>query len=211
MKRCAIGRLAAVDVDVEAGDVVVLVGDPDDGVGALLGCALGLAPPREGRVWLFDVEVPGADHDALLALRGRAALSSQLAPLLSNLTVRDNLVVPLAMRSRAEPEARAEVEAMITDLELLETLGRRPHELTVRQHRELLLARALLLPAELYLLDEPPLSSRLLGRLPQLAAAGAAVVVSTTSERLLRALSSSIPALRIVRLATAPKVGPPDS
>jgi predicted ABC-type transport system involved in lysophospholipase L1 biosynthesis ATPase subunit len=207
LEGCALGRLAPVDVEVVGGDVVALAGDADDAVGALLLCALGLAPARQGRVSLFDVDVAGGDHDLLLSLRARAALASLQAPLLSNLTVRDNLVVPLAMRSQAEADARNAVDALLAELDLLDTVGKRPHELTARQHRELLLARALLLPVKLYLLDEPPLSSRLLGRLPALAAAGAAVVVTTTSERLLRALSSSLPALRVVRLATVATVG----
>ncbi|MBM4279867.1 MAG: ATP-binding cassette domain-containing protein [Deltaproteobacteria bacterium] len=207
LEGCALGRLAPVDVEVARGDVVALVGDADDAVGALLLCALGLAPARQGRVRLFNIDVIGGDHDLLLSLRGRAALASSQAPLLSNLTVRDNLIVPLAMRSRAEADAHDAVDALLTELELADTLGKRPHELTARQHRELLLARALLLPVELYLLDEPPLSSRLLGRLPALVAAGAAVVLTTTSERLLRGLSSSLPALRVIRLATVPTVG----
>lgn len=207
LQGCATGRLAPVNVDVATGEVVLLVGDVDDGIAAILPCALGLLAPRAGRALLFDVAVAAADHDTLLRLRLRVALASLQAPLLSNMNVRDNLVVPLAMRSQPEAKVRADVEALLGELELSSTLLRRPHELTPRQHREILLARALLLPVELYLLDEPPLSSRLLGRLPTLAEGGAAVVVTTTSERLTRALSSTLPSLRVVRLATAPAEG----
>lgn len=207
LQGCAAGRLAPVDLEVAAGDVVLLVGDVDDGIAGLLSCSLGLLAARTGAAWLFDVDVARAEHDTLLALRLRVALASLQAPLLSNMNVRDNLVVPLAMRSQPEARVRADVEVLLGDLELSSTLLRRPHELTPRQHRELLLARALLLPAELYLLDEPPLSSRLLGRLPTLATNGAAIVVTTTSERLTRALSSTLPSLRVVRLATAPASG----
>ena len=207
LQGCAAGRLAPVDLEVAAGDVVLLVGDVDDGIAGLFSCALGLLSPRTGSARLFDVDVARADHDTMLGLRLRVALASLQAPLLSNMNVRDNLVVPLTMRSQPEARVRAEVEALLAELELSSTLLRRPHELTPRQHRELLLARALLLPVELYLLDEPPLSSRLLGRLPALAAGGAALVMTTTSERLTRALSSTLPSLRVVRLATAPAEG----
>jgi putative spermidine/putrescine transport system ATP-binding protein len=207
LEGCAAGRLAPVDVDVGAGDVVILLGDVDDGVGGLLSCALGLQAPHSGRALLFDVDATVADHDMLLALRQRVALASLQAPLLSNMNVRDNLVIPLAMRSQPEARVRADVEALLAELELSSTLLRRPHELTPRQHREILLARALLLPVDLYLLDEPPLSSRLLGRLPSLIERGAAVVVTTTAERLVRALSSTLPSLKVVRLATAPAEG----
>jgi ABC-type multidrug transport system ATPase subunit len=202
-----VGRLAPVDVEVVAGEVVVLAGDSDEGVAALLTGALGLVTPVAGRATLFGVDVAIADHDVLLAVRARAALATLHAPLLANLTVRDNLIVPLAMRSIDEQHARVQVEEILVELQLTETLGRRPHELSPRQHRELLLVRSLLLPADLYLWDEPPLSSRLLGRLPALVAAGKTAVLTTTSERLLRSLSTSFSSLRVVRLAAQGSVG----
>jgi ABC-type polar amino acid transport system ATPase subunit len=188
----AAGRLAPLDLDVGAGEIVILAGDVDDGIGALLTCSLGLAAARHGRALVFDVDVGTADHDVAGRARTRAALGSMLAPLLSNLSVLDNLLVPLAMRSLPEARARVDVQALLVDLGLAGLAVRRPHQLTLRQHRELVLARALLLPVELYLLDDPPLTSRLLGRLPVLADAGAAVVVTSTSERLTSALTTGL-------------------
>jgi ABC-type ATPase involved in cell division len=209
---CAFGRLAPFSVDVEGGEIVVLAADEDDGVDAALAAALGLVRPRRGGVRAFDVDVEHADHDALRVVRSQAAWASPRAPLLANLSVVDNLLVPLAMRSRPEAEARDDVTALLVVLGLAGLAERRPHELTARQHRELVLARALLLPVPLYLLDDPPWTSRLLGRLPALTAAGAAVVVASTSERLTASLQAmttqtttqTTTRLRVLRLQPAP-------
>jgi putative ABC transport system ATP-binding protein len=190
-----------VDLVVQPGETIVIVDDDDHETGALLLCALGLAPLRAGRAELFGVDVAEATHDDLRALRMRAALASLQAPLLSNLNARDNLVVPLAMRSVDQSRARADVDAIIAEAGLEAACTRRPHDLLPRHHREFLLARALLLPAELFLLDEPPPSSKLLHRLPALTDAGAAIVITTSSAALMETLDV-VTAQRVVRLAT---------
>ena len=145
----------AVDVAVHAGDFVVVTGPESSGKTLLLRGALGLIAPHRGRVLLFGVDPAKDHHDAVTDARGRVAFASDKAPLLANMTLRDNLAVPLLMRSLSIDVVRASVDEMIDHFELRPFSDRRPHEITSRAHRAALLARAMLQPVDFLILDEP--------------------------------------------------------
>lgn len=148
-------EVRGVRLHVAPGEIVCVLGPEDTGKSLALRGALGFAPRTAGRSSLFGIDPAEAPHDVLMGARTRAALCSDQAPLLANLSVRDNLLVPLLMRSRPRAEAGAAVERVLDALDIAGFAARRPHELKPRQHRAALLARAVLQPVELLVLDEP--------------------------------------------------------
>lgn len=176
------GSVGPLDVRVEPGEIVVAVGGEGSGKTVLLRGCLGLAPPRAGRVALFDQDLDALDHDAVMTLRGRCALASAAAPLMANQTLFDNIALPLWMRGA--PGAALVVGELLERLELADVAARRPDDVLPR-HRDLaLLARALAVPADLYLLDEPPVTPAVRVFLRARIDAGAGALITVRHEAL---------------------------
>jgi phospholipid/cholesterol/gamma-HCH transport system ATP-binding protein len=146
-----------IDLDIEAGQMLGLVGGSGSGKTTLLREIVGLLAPSEGTVRLFGQPVRDADPQRHRRLRRRFGMLFQHGALFSALSVHDNIAFPLR-------ELRTLDEAMITDLVLLK-LGMvelearharlMPAELSGGMVKRVALARALSLEPELLVLDEP--------------------------------------------------------
>ncbi|MFT0532592.1 thiol reductant ABC exporter subunit CydC [Castellaniella hirudinis] len=138
------------------GERVAIRGASGAGKSTLLSLCLRLADPQAGRVSLGGVDVRQADP---AVLQTRLALLSQFSPVFLG-TVRDNLRVadPQAAddslwRALAQAQLSGFVSALPDGLDTW--VGESGHALSTGQARRLCLARLLLSPARIYLLDEP--------------------------------------------------------
>jgi phospholipid/cholesterol/gamma-HCH transport system ATP-binding protein len=146
-----------IDLDVEAGQILGLVGGSGSGKTTLLREIVGLLKPSEGSVTLFGHSVFDADPLIRRDVRRRFGMLFQQGALFSALSVFDNIAFPLR-------ELRVLDEAMIRDLVFLK-LGMveleprhaqlMPAELSGGMVKRVALARALSLEPELLVLDEP--------------------------------------------------------
>lgn len=149
------GVVEDLSLSVGPGEIVLVTGPSGTGKSLAMRGAAGLAAPLRGRVLLFGADPSRLHHDALMAVRQRTAYASENAPLVANLTVRDNLTTPLLMRGMTWADAKARVDTALERLAIDEHALKRPHELSQVQHRMAILARALVVPADLMILDEP--------------------------------------------------------
>lgn len=149
------GRTAALDLAVLPSELVVLTGAAAAGKSEVLRCLVGISLHLEGEISVLGHRARDLDHDGWMAVRARVAYASVTAPLLANLSVRDNLTVPLVMRGMDGDEAERRADELLVAHALMEHAGARPHRLPHSALRQALLARALLVPAELFVLDEP--------------------------------------------------------
>jgi phospholipid/cholesterol/gamma-HCH transport system ATP-binding protein len=142
---------------VEAGEMVALVGGSGSGKTTLLRQLLGLLLPTEGEIRLFGEPLFGGGLDRERALRRRFGVLFQQGALFSAFSVFDNVAFQLR-------ELKCFDEATIHDLvmlklDLVEMLPRHarlmPAELSGGMIKRVALARALALDPELLLLDEP--------------------------------------------------------
>ena len=139
--------LHGVDLRVEAGECVGLLGGNGAGKSTLLRLLAGVARPQSGTVSLF-----GADtrSDAIRTMRARVGLVGHEAMIYSDLSPRENLEVTRRLYACA-----ADPEAMLERVGLAR-VGQRPSRTLSRgMLQRLALARALLPAPELLLLDEP--------------------------------------------------------
>ncbi|HWB79719.1 MAG TPA: ABC transporter ATP-binding protein [Nannocystaceae bacterium] len=136
----AVEAVAAVDLDVRPGEIVVLLGASGCGKSTLLSMIAGLEAPSMG-----TVSTPV----------GRTALMFQDAALFPWLTVADNVAFPLKMAGVARAERARTVAELLAMVRLGDFADRRPHELSGGMRQRVALARALAQRAELLLMDEP--------------------------------------------------------
>ena len=146
-----------ISLDVDAGQILCLVGGSGSGKTTLLREIVGLLAPTRGTVRLFGQQVLDPDPAVRRAVRRRFGMLFQHGALFSALTVFDNIAFPLR-------ELRTLDESMIRDLvfmklSMVELEPRHallmPAELSGGMVKRVALARALALEPELLVLDEP--------------------------------------------------------
>jgi multiple sugar transport system ATP-binding protein len=149
------GKLVALDgLDLEVGDgeFFVLLGPSGAGKTTTLKCVAGLETPSAGRVFIGGRDVTDVEPNAR-----RVAMAFENYALYPQETVFDNIVFPLRSRRYYVPpaEAKDRVERVTATLGINHLLERLPGELSGGQRQRVALARVLVRPADVLLLDEP--------------------------------------------------------
>jgi lipoprotein-releasing system ATP-binding protein len=145
-----------VDLTVEAGEYVALTGPSGSGKSTLL-YLLGLIDrPTEGRVLLDGVDVAELDDDERAELRGKSlGFVFQFHFLLPELSVLENVVVPVWRRGGKRSQIEAHARTVLDALGLSDLADRRPHQLSGGQQQRVAIARAIAGRPRLVLADEP--------------------------------------------------------
>ena len=142
---------------VESGDMVGLVGGSGSGKTTLMREMLGLLSPSAGKIELFGIDLNTPDSLIQRAIRRRLGMLFQHGALYSALSVFDNIAFPLReLKVLDEDWIRTLVHLKLDMVELTPKHGAlMPAELSGGMVKRVALARALALEPELLLLDEP--------------------------------------------------------
>ena len=142
--------VAAVDLEVRAGELLVLVGPSGCGKSTLLRLIAGLEELTAGEVWIGERPVndvaPG-DRDVAMVFQSYA--------LYPHMTVAQNLGFGLRVRGAGRAEVAERVERTADVLGLAELLLRRPGQLSGGQQQRVALGRAMVRDPGVFLFDEP--------------------------------------------------------
>ena len=146
--------LRGLNVRIQAGERVAVVGPSGSGKSSLISVAAGLERPTGGRVLLFGQDLGPLNEDGRARLRrGRVALVFQSFQLLPNMTAAENVAAPLEIARAANSEKTA---AEWLDRVGLTARGRHyPHQLSGGEQQRVALARALASRPALLFADEP--------------------------------------------------------
>ena len=147
--------LEDLDLEVPAGGNLLVSGASGSGKSQVLRVLAGAEGPRCGEVRISGVRVwPG---EGALALAGRVRMGFAFATggLLSNLTLADNIALPLRFLGLSAAEAIRRRDEAMTRLGLGPVAALRPHAVSGAARRHANLARVLALDPEVILLDEP--------------------------------------------------------
>jgi ABC-type polar amino acid transport system ATPase subunit len=177
--------LDGIDLDVAAGEVLVVVGPSGSGKSTLLRCVNLLEPLDSGRIFFEGDEITRKGAD-VSAVRQRIGMVFQQFNLFPHLTVLNN--VTLAARrirklSRAEAEARA--HELLAQVGLEAKALQHPHQLSGGQQQRVAIARALMMEPLVMLFDEitsaldPELVGEVLVVMRDLAREGMTMIVVT--------------------------------
>ena len=139
-----------VDLDVNEGEMCILLGPSGCGKTTLLRAISGLVTPDAGRL-----SIGGRDVTAMPPQARGIAMTFQHYALFPNMTVRQNLAFGLQQQGLPRAQVAAKVDAALDLMELTPRADARPGQLSGGQKQRVALARALVLEPRLLLLDEP--------------------------------------------------------
>lgn len=139
-----------IDLAIEEGAFVVLLGPSGGGKTTLLNILGGFLEPTQGRVF-----IAGADVTDIPPARRPTTTVFQDYALFPHMTIAGNVGFGLKMRGIAGAERAERAERALDMVGLGHTAGRRAHELSGGQRQRVALARALVVEPSVLLLDEP--------------------------------------------------------
>ncbi len=145
-----------VSLEVEPGEVVLIMGPSGSGKTTLLLMLGGLLKPTEGTITLNDVELSGLSESKLPDVRlHHFGFIFQDFNLLSALNVRDNVSLAAELTGVGRKTARQKAESLLTELGLGRRLRFPPEKLSGGEKQRVAIARALVNDPGLILADEP--------------------------------------------------------
>jgi putative ABC transport system ATP-binding protein len=148
--------LDGVDWTVEAGSFWAIMGPSGSGKSTMLNILGCLDRPTHGRYVLEGQDVSRMDDDALSDHRlKRLGFIFQSFNLIAQLTVRENIELPLFYQGWAPAESSRRAEELAASVGLAERLDHRPTELSGGQQQRVAVARALANDPSVLLADEP--------------------------------------------------------
>ena len=179
--------LGEVSLELRAGEYVAVIGDSGIGKSTLLNVIAGLEPVDSGKVLFEGADLTALGDDALTLLRReKLGFVFQAFHVLPQLTVEQNVALPLLLRKKPDPGA---VKAMLASVGLAGREQSAPRELSGGELQRVAIARALVGDPRLVLADEPtgnldPDNARQVLELfrLQVKSRGAAAIIATHSE-----------------------------
>ncbi|WP_313518053.1 amino acid ABC transporter ATP-binding protein [Pseudomonas sp.] len=191
--------LEHINLSVEKGEIVSLIGPSGSGKSTLLRVLMGLLPPEQGTVRLDGKSVNYANKAEVRELRASIAIVFQQYNLFQNMTVLENVMIT-PTRIKGWPKAQVEADAirLLTRVGLAHRLKAYPDELSGGQQQRVAIARALALKPEVLLLDEvtaaldPELVTEVLDTIRELASEGITMFIVSHEMSFVREVSSKV-------------------
>ena len=147
--------LKDVNLEVNPGEVISIIGPSGTGKTTLLRCINRLEEPTSGKIIIDDEEVTAPKYD-LTRIRRKVGMVFQSFNLFSNLNVAENIMTgPVRLLNKTKQEAYDEAMGLLERVGLSEKALNYPDELSNGQKQRIAIMRALAMNPEVMLFDEP--------------------------------------------------------
>ena len=148
--------LDGVDLEVERGETLTVLGRSGTGKSVMLKLVIGLQKPDSGEIEIGGEEITTMELDALNRIRKRVGFLFQNAALYDSLTVHENVAFPLRRHTQmTDAERRDRISELLSQVGMAEDGKKMPSDISGGMKKRVGLARALALEPEILLLDEP--------------------------------------------------------
>jgi polar amino acid transport system ATP-binding protein len=196
----ALHVLRGIDLAVQRGGVVCVIGPSGSGKSTLLRCINLLEPPDQGRILLEGREITGkTTADDRNYVRRRVGIVFQQLNLFPHKSALENvLLAQVRVLGRKRDEAGAKAQALLTRVGLADKMEEYPERLSGGQQQRVAIARALAMDPHVMLFDEvtsaldPELIKEVLDVMRELASEGMTMVVVTHEMRFARDVGDNV-------------------
>ncbi len=190
--------LNGIDLDIQKGEKVVIVGPSGSGKSTLLRCMNLLEKPTSGEVW-FDGQQINADNVNLDAVRAQMGMVFQHFNLFPHLSVRENITLaPVLLKKMTQSEADETALNLLKRVGLEDKIDAYPNQLSGGQKQRIAIVRAMAMDPKMMLFDEPTsaLDPEMVGEvlevMKELAEAGMTMAVVTHEMNFAREVANRV-------------------
>lgn len=146
--------LKGLDLRIEAGQFVAIMGASGSGKSTLLGLLAGLDSPSEGKVLIDGTDISRMPEDTLAQVRGqKIGFVFQSYQLIPTLTAFENVLLPHELNGQGDGKPRA--RALLESVGLSDRLHHYPVQLSGGEQQRVALARAFVVAPPIVMADEP--------------------------------------------------------
>src|SRR6266851_5909969 len=147
--------LGGVNLDVEAGEVVVVCGPSGSGKSTLIRCVNRLEPIQKGEILVYGAPITGPGVN-LSKLRAEVGMVFQSFNLFPHMTVLENITLaPMKVKGLGRGEAEKIARDLLARVRIPDKADRHPANLSGGQQQRIAIARALAMQPRIMLFDEP--------------------------------------------------------
>lgn len=147
--------LRGVNLNVEKGDFLAILGPSGSGKSTLLNMIGALDKPTRGKVLIEGVDVSTLNDNRLADLRRSIGFVFQFFNLIPRLNARENVELAMAISGKNRKERRKRAEQLLESVGLNERMNHKPAELSGGEQQRVAIARALANDPKFLIMDEP--------------------------------------------------------
>lgn len=148
--------LKGINMFVEKGEFITIMGPSGSGKSTLLYLLGGLDKPTTGKILIKGQDISAlSDEEQSIMRRREVGFVFQFYNLVPNLTVEDNVMLPLLLDGKKISKYRDKLDEILDVVELSDRKKHTPRELSGGQQQRVAIARALINEPDIILADEP--------------------------------------------------------
>ncbi len=148
--------LRGIDLEIQLGEFVAIMGPSGSGKSTLLGLLAGLDTPTSGKIILDGEDITGLNEDRMALLRGRkVGFVFQSYHLLPTLTAEENVLLPYELTGGNGIDGPKRARELLESVGLLDRRDHYPIQLSGGEQQRVALARAFMVRPPILLADEP--------------------------------------------------------
>jgi len=150
-----VNALRGINLKVESGEFVSILGPSGSGKSTLLNLIGALDKPTSGKLLIDGVDLSTLNDNQLTDVRHRIGFVFQFFNLIPRLTALDNVELSLSIAGISRSERRKRAQQLLEDVGLNDRMNHKPAELSGGQQQRVAVARALANNPRFLLMDEP--------------------------------------------------------